>query len=363
MVSSATAATANQQPDPSRTRSCGAVCLSTVYAALGQEADPAEIWEKIAKKNNLGSIASTTHLMGKDALERGLSAVVMQARDPIYVLRACQNAKIQTILNHRLAPSSPQGHFTILAGIDAQKVTLNDPFYKRSHNLIYSEFLQLWQPRPGDSEIAGFVLIGIAEKPIPAQSCQLCRTPFIAEAPCPRCQQPIPLGLTPLLGCLKIDCAARLWSAICCPSCDFMWQSSAEQPVAGALGSPTASFAVQPAPLPQPTADDPWNLSAAFAAIDKFKADLLAIPALAKNVDIHHQMQMVEEQKQKLREMQTEYIAEAKAHKERLANVDAEAEQRLQAYLQQLEKLNGAGSPPNAEELGRALLKNLGLSR
>src|SRR5690348_3388655 len=88
-----------RQFDPHYTRTCGAACLNMVYRMLGREIPQDKIWLTIAKKNQYGSVASTTHLMTADALSRGFSAVAIQARDPLRVLRVCRDSGIHAILN------------------------------------------------------------------------------------------------------------------------------------------------------------------------------------------------------------------------------------------------------------------------
>src|SRR5580658_4353174 len=93
-----------KQSDLQTNRGCGAACLSMVYRSFGKEVPQAEIWPLIAKKNRFGSIASTTHLMALHAIGQGLSAVVIQARHSLQVLRLCREAGIRAILNLRARP-------------------------------------------------------------------------------------------------------------------------------------------------------------------------------------------------------------------------------------------------------------------
>src|SRR6476646_9250891 len=95
------------QSDKTARRSCGAACLSMAYHSFGKAVPQAEIWPLIAKPNRVGSIASTTHLMAQDALNRGFSAVAIQARHPLQALRLCRNLGIRAILNHRLRRDAP----------------------------------------------------------------------------------------------------------------------------------------------------------------------------------------------------------------------------------------------------------------
>jgi hypothetical protein len=341
-------------------RYCGASCLNAVYASLGIQSTPDQIWRAIAKPNRFGSVASTTHLMAKDALDRGLQAMVVQVRDPIIVLKACVEAKINAIVNHRLSADSSIGHYSILQAINDHHVTLIDPYYERSRQLTHAEFLDLWQAHSEESEIAGYVLIAIAKDATPKEACDVCRTPFVPGVQCPACSQPIPMPFPNLLGCLSDRCLARLWSSICCPTCDSMLQlSSAGE--AATTGVPPLSFTAQPVPLPPPTPGDPWNLAAAFAAIDSFMGEILAIPGMAENTDIKQQSAMIEEQKIELRKLQTQFIGESKAHEENLKKMVADAEDQNQAHLKRLEELSKPGAPLDPEELGRALLENLGL--
>lgn len=74
---------------------------SIIYKSFGKNVPQAEIWPLIAKPNRFGSIASTTHLMALHAIGQGLSAVIIQARHPLQVLRLCREAGVRAILNQR----------------------------------------------------------------------------------------------------------------------------------------------------------------------------------------------------------------------------------------------------------------------
>ena len=64
-----------RQSGPQSSRTCGAACLAMVYRSFGKAVAESEIWPVVAKPNLSGSIASTTHLMTRDALGRGLCAI------------------------------------------------------------------------------------------------------------------------------------------------------------------------------------------------------------------------------------------------------------------------------------------------
>src|SRR5664279_3731447 len=99
-----------KQIDMQSSRTCGAACLSMVYHSFGKEVPQAEIWPGISRENRFGSLASTTHLMARDAVIRGHAAVAFQARHPLQVLRLCREGKVRAILNHRLKSDSEAGH-------------------------------------------------------------------------------------------------------------------------------------------------------------------------------------------------------------------------------------------------------------
>src|SRR5882724_2136788 len=106
-------------------RSCGAACLSMVYESFGSSVAQEEIWTKIAKRNSHGSVASTSHLMAKDAIERGFEAVAIQASKPLMALRQCFNGGIRVILNHRMSAASPAGHYSVLSSFQGPNVFLH----------------------------------------------------------------------------------------------------------------------------------------------------------------------------------------------------------------------------------------------
>src|SRR5580704_11389186 len=113
MSETAVAIPYEKQFDMQASRTCAAACLSMVYRSFGQEIPQRLIWPLIAKKNLYGRIASTTHLMVADAINRRFAAVAIQVRDPLRALRHCRDSGIQVILNHRLKPDSPAGHYTV----------------------------------------------------------------------------------------------------------------------------------------------------------------------------------------------------------------------------------------------------------
>src|ERR1051326_5522297 len=129
-------------------RSCGAACLCIAYRSLGLDVPQAEIWPAIAKANRFGQISSTTHLMARDALNRGLSAVALQARHPLHALKVCSTKGIRAILNHRVKQDSAGGHYTLMVDLDAQHVIVHDPLFGAARRMTHAELVELWLPDP-----------------------------------------------------------------------------------------------------------------------------------------------------------------------------------------------------------------------
>jgi hypothetical protein len=376
MSATAPAIRYEKQFDMLATRTCGAACLSMVYRSLGQEVPQRLIWPLIAKKNRYGSIASTTHLMAADAATRGFAAVAIQARHPLEALRVCRDAGIRAILNHRLQPDSPAGHYTVLVDIDRTHVKLHDPYFGPSRKLTHDVFLELWQPRLPDSEIVGNFLIGIAAEPPAAVPCRVCGSPIISPVPCPRCKNPVNLEPSALLACLNNTCEARLWNYVCCPSCDLTWNFTVEAPqtaeaassfpstgafraAAATPGSPTSPAAEPPAAPSSP--QDSLNLARVFGQLDKFSEHILQIAAVANHSDIKQQLDLLKATREQLTLAHAEALASQKLYENQLATFAQAAEQSQQAHQKKLEELQKPLAPLDGEALAKALLKNLGL--
>lgn len=349
------------QSDPQTNRTCGAACLSMVYRSFGKEVSQAEIWPAIAKENRFGTIASTTHLMAKDALTRGFAAVAFQARDPLQALRLCCQSGMRAILNHRSTNDSPTGHYTVLVDLDERDVVLHDPFYGPSRRVPHAELLELWQPHFPNSEIAGYLLIGIGTETSTATSCWLCRASIPPTVPCPKCQGPVSLQPSVLLGCVSSDCVARMWNFICCPFCDSGFTLTAQ----GAPGNRIQSGPPLPAsPAAQPTEPlqkDPLNLGRVFAEIDKFSSFVLTIPGAANHPQIKKRLDFLASSKERLRLLQAEALVHRKVHQDQLAKFVQTAKQNEEAHRKKMEELNRPAPPLDGNALGHALLKNLGL--
>jgi hypothetical protein len=342
-----------KQDDPQTNRGCGAACLSMVYKSFGKDIPQGDIWPLIAKPNRFGSVASTTHLMALHAIGQGLSAIIVQARHPLQVLRLCREGGIRAILNQRPRPDVSTGHYTVLIDIDDKTVVVHDPALGPSRRLAHAELMQLWQPQSSASEIAGNVVIGIAADPVPIPACEFCHTAIPSKVDCPRCKKPVGLQPAALLGCIRDGCIARMWNFVACPSCDFMWSfneagaSTADIPRAAAAGA-------------DPLALAPPDLTQVFAQLDAFCAHLLSVPGAADHPDLKAQIDFIQGNKENIRLAQAEEVGAMKVRLDRSAAAAEEAKKKAEANRKKQEELNAPPPPLDGGALGAALLKNLG---
>ncbi len=341
-----------KQADPQEGRMCGAACLSMVYRSFGKEVPQSEIWPAISKLNPFGSLASTTHLMTQDALNRGLAAVAIQARHPLQALQLCQEAGIRAILNHRLQPDSPTGHYTVLVDLDNKSAVLHDPHFGPSRRVSHAELATLWQPHFPQSEIVGNVLIAIAADPPPTPPCQFCHAEMPVTVDCPRCKKPIALRPGAVLGCINPRCIARMWLYVCCPTCDFMLDSS-DQPVQGAAAE------APPADAAAPNTEPP-TLNKMMEELEKFSQLAQNVPGAAENADLQGQLKILAGAKAAIMLGLAEAALHAKTHADQLAAFVQASKERGEAHRKKVEEVNAPVPPLDGTALGRALLKNLG---
>ena len=346
-----------RQADPQTNRGCGAACLSMVYRSLGKQVPQDQIWPAIAKLNRAGSLASTTHLMAQDALSRGFAAVAIQARHPLQVLRLCREGNVRAILNHRSGRDAPTGHYTVLVDLDGKDVVLHDPLLGPSRRVPHAELLDLWKPYFPNSEIAGNVLIAVAAGPPPAPACEFCHTPMPLGVDCPSCSKPTGLQPGVVLGCITDDCIARSWNWVCCPACDYVFTLDS----AAALGT-SAAPVQSSAPEAPPTAPPRVDIAKLFGEMDNFMSLVSSIPAAANNPDVKKQLEFITASKEKFKVAHAQELARRSAVIGQLAALTEKHKQQKEAQLKKTEELNKPSPPLDGDELGRALLKNLGFT-
>jgi hypothetical protein len=334
-----------KQADPQDGRMCGAAALSMVYRSLGLPVTQREVWPKIARHNFRGSLAGSAHLIIRDALDRGLAALGVQARNPVQVLRRCQEAGVRAVLNHRLAEDVSTGHFTVLVEVGKDDVVVHDPHFGPSRHVRQPDLLDLWRPRYLNSEIVGNVLIGIAPRGEGTAACAACQTPIPATLLCPGCGQPIPLRPAALLGCMRADCPARQWDGICCPFCDQIWRDS------------TGAASVQPA---QTTTTEAEAIDRAFAELDKVLAFVMSQDHLARRSDVQQQVKFLQSRRPVLQEALEQRDVQLKQRQAGLERLQQQSEKQSEA-LEQAMAAKPPAPPPDGNALGMALVKDLGL--
>ena len=342
-----------KQSDAQTNRDCGAACLSMVYKSFGKDIPQSEIWPLIAKQNRFGSVASTTHLMALHAIGQGLHAVVIQARHPVQVLRLCREAGVRAILNQRPHAGVSTGHYTVLVDVDQTSVVLHDPSLGSSRRMSYADLVQLWQPQWANSEILGNVVIGIAAESAPIPACEFCHTAIPAKVDCPKCKKGVGLSPAALLGCIRDGCIARMWNYVACPSCDYVWSFNEAGISTGDVPRPAEPPQGSSFPLPQ-------NLEPVFAELDKFCAQLRAIPEAAGHADLNTHLNFIKTSKEKLKLAQAEELAAMKARVDKLVARKKESQQKQEVRRKQEEEFNAPLPPIDGNALGAALLKNLG---
>lgn len=325
-------------------RTCGAACLSMTYSALGKRVPEEEIWPAIAKRNSLGSVACTTHLMTQDACERGFCAVAMQARYPLQSLRVCSARKLPTILNLRVDRHRPAGHYSVLVGIDERSVILHDPLVGPARTMSHAELLELWQPGFGKQEITGNVLIVVGHPESGIHHCDVCNSELPSQVKCPYCGNPVLLHPAAALGCMGEECPARLWNSLCCPACDTLFDHTGQ--------------AARPSTAEEDARRSVANL---FRALDQFVSRIASHPAASNNSDLKAQLAFIAASRERFQAAYAEesgrraYVREQIAGMQRSASAKAaEAQHRQKNAEEPLPRLNGY-------ELGQALMKNLGL--
>lgn len=237
MSASATKIPYERQED---SRKCGAAALCMVYGSFGQKVKQADVWPRISTDQ----WSARSHLLAKDALSRGYAAVTLQASRPDVALARCCNDGIPAILNHRLHPSSRQGHYSVLVGQSRSGVLLHDPYHGPARMLSHQQFGQLWNWEIGGREVAGNILVAVAPAPQSSAPCPACGTSMPQSVDCPDCGEIIPLPIPSVLGCANAQCPERSWLRLFCPQCDRHLTSLAGEPLKTSAATPKTLVSV-----------------------------------------------------------------------------------------------------------------------
>ncbi len=276
-----------KQIDPTSRRLCGAAALCMVYRSFGLDCSQAELATKVTTPAPSGNEAARTYLLAQDALTRGLSALVLRAKDPLRTLKRCQHPQLRAILNHRPQRESPNGHFTVLVEVAGDMVVVHDPLSGPNRRVPQRDLLDLWRPLVGGSEITGQVLVALAKDSPAAAPCPTCGGIIPETIVCSGCRKAVALRPATVLGCLNPACLERAWETVFCPFCDSSLFAAAGK----APGSPTMAE----------DDDDPCKLKPLSQELDKFLALLLG-------ANKGRPVPGTESQLTKLRELQTKML-------------------------------------------------------
>lgn len=212
------------------------------YRSLGMDCTQDQIWADVGATNRRGKLCARAQALAADALRRGLQALVIQVRDPWLVLDRCIQQSVRVIINHVSEPKSGSGHYSVLAAVGDDQVIMHDPGSGPNRTLTRNEFLQLWNPRSGITEILGQVLIAIANSPSQLETCALCSGQAGDVVTCKSCQRSVLLQPLAILGCLTDWCPMRAWEQVFCPWCDNSWTKG--------LGNVRVQFTKAESPTP-----------------------------------------------------------------------------------------------------------------
>jgi len=234
-----------------------------------------------------GSIGARSYLLAKDALARGLSAIVLRAKDPLRTLKTCHNRRLRVILNHRPRRESPNGHFTVLVDLAGEDVLVHDPLIGPNTRIHLDDLLELWQPLGGVSEITGNVLVVLAKEKQFATPCSRCGSDIPDAIACRGCRQLIPLLPATALGCMSASCPERAWETLFCPHCDtalmaepgkdFGSRRAARPSRTGDAPGHEEDPSRQTAPKPAEIDDDPLEIRSLNQRVDSFLALVLSL--------------------------------------------------------------------------------------
>jgi hypothetical protein len=198
---------------------CGEAALCMVYRSLGLACTQQALRPAVSRRGR-----AWTRLLARDALGRGMRALIVEAGDPRAVIRAGLGDAVRMILNHRLDATSRAGHYSVVVASEEEGVVLHDPQLGPDRRLSWEELLGLWAAG-GGSEISGFVLVAIACADGEA-ACERCGAAVPAEAACPWCGAQVRMQPQAVLGCVKAGCPGRLWRRCYCPWCDLPFNST-----------------------------------------------------------------------------------------------------------------------------------------
>ncbi len=312
-----------RQTDPVSNRMCGSAALCMVYRSFGMSCSQAELAAKLTTPTSPGQSGARSYLLAKDALTRGLSAMVLRAREPLRILKACRDQRLRVILNHRPRLDSLHGHFTVLVDLAADDIVVHDPLIGPNTRIRVDDLFNLWQPLGPQSEITGNVLIVLAKGRQQTALCRRCGSTIPDAITCPGCGQSVPLSPASVLGCTLSSCPERAWETLFCPGCDCVLTATPGNEFKSTVASRPGDLAGVPGlekDRDQPPGtgsvasdDDPLKIQYLNQEIDKFLALLLSVNGGQPVPGSQKYFTMIRQIQSQLPELQRKQIAERRA--------------------------------------------------
>jgi hypothetical protein len=201
-------------------RACGAAALCMVYRSFGVACSQEEVWPDVVLPDAAGAVCARTHLLCADALRRGFSAVTLQVRWGLPLLRSALDQEFRIIVNHRPSLNSRSGHYSVLVGMDEDSLAIHDPWLGPARWLDHAEWLKLWRPGHGNREVRGNLGVFIGPRVGDSARCRTCGRELPTQRACPNCRKVVPLQPGLVLGCQDETCRERTWDLLFCPWCD-----------------------------------------------------------------------------------------------------------------------------------------------
>jgi hypothetical protein len=322
-------------------KTCGASALCMVYRSFGLACTQAEVWSKVSL-GNTAPRGAPSYALAQDAIQRGLSALMIRARNPFQILKRCEAAAIPAILNHRARIELPTGHYTVFIELADDHVTLHDPQLGAFTRLAPTDLLKLWLPYGAPSEITGNVLIAFGKGSRSTPPCPRCGSRLPAAVSCPSCLKMISLQPGAVLACGDSTCPERAWELVYCPFCecglrDVTGKATDFVPGRLAEGDSAASL----------------DIKKAFVALDAFCSMLVQNHGGTPPPNIQVHLDAVKSSRAQLLEWQVKEAAEQKARK-------AAARAAQPPAAKAAETPAKAPEPLDANALGWQMVKEFG---
>jgi len=197
-------------------RRCGTATLVMIYRSFGLSVDQETVWKEL-QSYSAGKARTRTFHLARNALEHGLSAVVVRIRNPKSFLLSgfFQSQEVRMIPVCRIRRDSGLGHFSLFLETDGvtQTVSLHDPLFGPNRSVDLADFLELWVPCGADDEITKNIAVLIAESRNTVTACSACSRTFYLD----------PLRCS--------ECTLQIFETMFCPFCDekvktFSWNYS-----------------------------------------------------------------------------------------------------------------------------------------